>query len=229
MARTGLTVHFERRPGSSDYQARGKGTTCRDGYLLLEGTLLADRSRPCPACNSVEATAAAAKRAEKAAWEQVLKVLCPPRVEWRPSGEPKVPTRVNRSDADLREIDTTGFTVIAVPEGVVPRRNREGNLVRRGGQVVMDTIDFRSDEAVARRMAGGTSKWGKGNVTGSTSVSSTWAVPARPGSDRFANSDDVISDLRSANTQNLRARDRRTPRKGAHRKPKTVVVRRYLV
>lgn len=227
MSRKGIRVHFDRRPGGNG------NVTCRDGFLLLkvwnetkkewETTLLADQSSPCPLCN---ATAAA----NMAGWKAILSLMTPPLLDdvRHVMVKPEVVTRVNRSDADLHEIDTTGFHVTKVPEGVVPRRNREGGFVRKGGNVVMDTIDFRSDEAVARRMAGGMSKWGKGVVTGSTSVCSTWAVPARPNSDAMANSSEVLKDLRSAETERCRQNQKDTPRKGRHVKPKTTVVRRHM-
>lgn len=218
MTRKGLRVHFDRRPG-------GLGKFfCRDACLLLKGTLLADLQSPCPLC---DATAAA----NMAGWKVMLAWLTPD----LPSGRqlpvaPRVDVpRVNRSDADLNEIDTTGFSVTKVPEGVVPRTNREGGFVHKSGQVVMDTIDFRSDEAVKRRMAGGMSKWGKGRVTGSTSVCSTWAVPAHPTRDSMANSADIAQDMRSAHMADVKSRQRNTPRRGRHEKPKQVVVRRYTV
>lgn len=216
MVRKGLRAHFDSRPGGN-----GK-FFCRDGFLLLENTILADQTSPCPLC---DATAAA----NMAAWKVFLNWLTPPRLDLAQPllVKPEV-SKVNRSDADLHEIDTTGFHVTKVPEGVVPRRNQAGGFVRKNGQVVMDTIDFRSDEAVSRRLAGGMSKWGKGVVTGSTSVCSTWAVPAHPTRDSMASSDEVLKDLRSAETQRDRQHTRKTPRRGKHRKPEAVVVRRYL-
>lgn len=210
-----LRVHFDRRPGGL-----GK-VTCRDGFLLLKDSLVADRTRPCPLCNSTAA-------ANMAAWKILLNWMIPPRpLERHVFEAPKVNVH---AESDLSEIDTTGFHVTKVPEGVVPRRNRDGNVIRKGGYVVMDTIDFRTDAAVKRRMAGGSSKWGKGRVTGSTSVCSSWAVPARPGSDAFGNSDEVLKDLRSADMHDNRARrQRKTPRKGAHQPRKSIVVRRYTV
>lgn len=218
-------------PGSSGYNARGGQTICRDGYLLLrdvkgETTLLADMTSPCPICDKTAA-------ANMTAWKAILSWMLPPLHERRHVVMPlTVPSKVNRSDADLNEIDTTGFTVVKVPEGVVPRRNADGSgFVHKDGQVVMDTIDFRSDEAVKARLAGGMSKWGKGRVTGSTSVCSTWAVPARPFSDGMANSRQVNDDLRSTNKERIREKQRlqkSPPRKGRHRKPDTEVVRRYL-